>query len=329
MDLFRHVRLASPFLLLVFFSLLLAACNPTPGGGGINAAPGITDRFNDATIHPLGLATVTASCQPGEQMLSGGWAVNTPAYRQDTVTRGGIAHNVIDEYFIAASYPSAPNSWSVTFTNQSAGAGSGDVLGFVHVECLSKGHAPTIISQSGSSSSGNTLTAACPSGSQVTGGGYRLDNVSQANLASTVIDFEASTPPSLTRWQVTTDYSIGNLTLFGNNVTAYAVCASGMAVSTGNTGTASAPAASKPLVATQGTGSATCASGQTPVGAGYQKANFSPRAFPITSFFPSYGTTAPSWNATVYSLPPVTFDSSPMSSGGTLKIVPLCATITG
>jgi hypothetical protein len=98
-------------LCLLGCGFLLIACSSTPGSGGINSAPGITDRLNTATIHPLGLATVTASCQAGEQMLSGGWSVTTPAYRQGTASPGGLLHNVLDEYFIAASYPSSPNSY--------------------------------------------------------------------------------------------------------------------------------------------------------------------------------------------------------------------------
>src|SRR5258708_37707443 len=105
-------------------------------------------------------------------MLRGGWAVTTPAYRQDTMPRGGILHTVIDDYFIAASYPSSPHSWTVTFTNQAVGAGAGDVLGVVHVECLTGGKTPTIVSQSGNRGSGNILTVDCPQGTQLTGGGY-------------------------------------------------------------------------------------------------------------------------------------------------------------
>ena len=186
---FRRLLFISPlYFLRLLFSFALSACNSTPGGGGISATRVITDRFNNATIRPLGLATVIANCQLGEQMLSGGWALDPSAYRQNTVTRGGMRQNVIDEYFVAASYPSGPDSWSVTFTNQSSGNGAGNVLGFVHVECLSHGHAPTIVHQSGNSGSGNSLTATCPSGTQLTGGGYNLNTLSQANLASTVID---------------------------------------------------------------------------------------------------------------------------------------------
>lgn len=326
MSLYQRLRAGSLLLPLLFCCTLLWACGTGPnGGGGINSAPGITDRFSAVTIHPLGLATATASCQTGEQMLSGGWAVTTPAY-QDKVTRGGITHTVTDEYFIAASYPSSANSWTVTFTNQAIG--SGDVLGTAHVECLTKGSAPTIVSQSGNTNSGNTLTVNCPQNMHLTGGGYQLTNVSQSNIASAVIDFEASTPIGLTQWMVATDYSIGSLNLFGNNVSVYAVCTSNLTVSAGNTATISVPAAQQPEVATSASGSGTCASGLTPVGAGYQKVKASARAFPITLFYPSYSTNTPTWATTVYSLPPITIDSPPISSGGTLKVLPLCVAVS-
>lgn len=326
MSVYQRLRAGSLLLPLLFCCTLLGACGTGPnGGGGINSAPGITDRFSVVTIHPLRFATATASCQAGEQMLSGGWAVTTPAY-QDKVTRGGITHTVIDEYFIAASYPSSANSWTVTFTNQAIG--SGDVLGTAHVECLTKGSAPTIVSQSGNATSGNTLSVDCPQNMHLTGGGYQLTNVSQANIASAVIDFESSTPIGLTRWMVATDYSIGNLNHFGNNVSVYAVCTSSLTISAGNTSTVTVPAAQQPEVATSASGSGTCPSGLTPVGSGYQKVKASARAFPITLFYPSYGTNTPTWATTVYSLPPLTIDSPPISSGGTLKLLPLCVAVS-
>lgn len=326
MSIYQRLRAGSLLLPLLFCCTLLWACGSGPnGGGGINSAPGITDRFSVVTIHPLGLATATASCHAGEQMLSGGWAVTAPAY-QDKVTRGGITHTVIDEYFIAASYPSSANSWTVTFTNQAIG--SGDVLGTVHVECLTKGSAPTIVSQSGNANSGNTLSVDCPQNMHLTGGGYQLTNVSQANIASAVIDFESSTPIGLTRWMVATDYSIGNLNHFGNNVSVYAVCTPSLTVSAGNTTTVTVPAAQQPEVATSASGSGTCSSGLTPVGSGYQKVNASARAFPITLFYPSYGTNTPTWATTVYALPPLTIDSPPISSGGMLKLLPLCVAVS-
>ncbi|GCE10606.1 hypothetical protein [Tengunoibacter tsumagoiensis] len=317
-------------LLPLVISFLFAACgtDPSNGGGGINSAPGVTDRFNAVTVHSSTFASSTASCHAGEQMLSGGWAVNTPAYQADKVERGGISHTIIDEYFIAASYPSSANSWTVTFTNQPSAGYVGDVLGIVHVECMSKGKAATIVSQSGDTNSGNSLTVNCPQGTKLTGGGYRLTNLSQSNLASIVIDFETSQPLNLTSWGVTTDYSIGNLNHFGNNVAVYGVCASNLNVTLGKVTSATAPGATKSGAATLGSAQAACPGGASPVGAGYHKTKFDPRAFPITLFYPSYGSNPQSWAVNVYALPPLTIDSPPITSGGTLNVLPLCASLS-
>ena len=60
-------------------------------------------------------------------MLSGGWAVDTPAY-SFPVSVGSPGPNEDQLYDIVASYPSGPSSWTVVFTNEATGADAGDVL---------------------------------------------------------------------------------------------------------------------------------------------------------------------------------------------------------
>src|SRR5579883_329913 len=123
MSIYQRLRAGSLLLPLLFCCTLLWACGTGPnGGGGINSAPGITDRFSVVTIHPLGRVTATASCHAGGQRLGGGWAVTAPAY-QDQVTRGAITHTPIPAYSIAATHPPTDNSWTVTSTNQALASG--------------------------------------------------------------------------------------------------------------------------------------------------------------------------------------------------------------
>jgi hypothetical protein len=112
--------------------------------------------------------SVTASCQKGEDLLSGGYIVD--AFESD---------NVVE------SYPSALDSWTVTDDNTS---GPSWVAITVMVYCLQSGASlhPTLVHATGSGS----ITASCPGHTVLTGGGFKGTNVS-ASL------------PLASGWQVT------------------------------------------------------------------------------------------------------------------------------
>lgn len=297
-------------------------------GACSNSANGVTDRLNVATIHPMQIVPVTASCNSGEQMLSGGWAVTTPAYR-GPITVGRPGPNDTEKYFVAASFPASASSWTVIFTNEATGDGAGDVSGVVHVECLASGTAPTIVSQVGTNTPNAFVTAACPNGANVTGGGFKLLNFT--NILSQMIDFIGSTPIGLSQWNVYTDFALNSIMLDGTNVEAFAVCTTGPTTSLGTHATVTAPPepTNAPLTQpTSGSAYATCPTGQTPVGSGYFKNGPGEAGiFPITSFFPAYDLTPPRWSVTAYSLPFVPIDSPSLVQGGSAIITPICAAL--
>jgi hypothetical protein len=108
---------------------------------------------------PVGKSgTVTAACQPGEQLLSGGY---------DVYAFEGAAS-------VVASHPSAPDAWTVTDDNTQ---GPSYVTISAYATCLQAPYSIGIrIVSSDSQSPGGALqatTAACPDGAVVTGGGFQ------------------------------------------------------------------------------------------------------------------------------------------------------------
>lgn len=317
-------------LLLALLSWILASCTNSStlgsGGSGINSVS-VTDRFNDATVATSHIVPVTASCKSGEQMLSGGWSVNAPAYNSP-ITVGQPGPNDIEKYFVAGSYPSGPSSWTVIFTNEATGDTAGNVLGVTHVECLSAGAAPTILSKIGATSTpglSTVTTDPCPKGFSLTGGGYKLTNFTDS--IHQMIDFESSMPTGVSQWSVSTDFSFASIAQDGNAVETFAVCANDIPTSLGNTATVTAPASHSPAPAfqpTSGSGYASCGSGLSPIGSGYNKGH-SAGTFPLTTFYPSLNGNPPQWDVTAYSLPAIPFDSASWPSGGSAKIIPICA----
>lgn len=166
----RLIRLDTlPVLLLLVLIGALSACQSSSSKASSPAATATTStRFAAVKLVqrsvqsgqiPAGKSgTVVATCQPGEQLLSGGYSV----YAFEAAAT------------VVASYPSGPDAWTVTDDNT---RGPSSVQITASANCLQAPYSAGIhIVSSTSQSSDNTpqaTTAGCPSGSVITGGGFQ------------------------------------------------------------------------------------------------------------------------------------------------------------
>ncbi len=182
-----------------------------------------------------GPVTATASCPSGQVMLSGGYALTGGANVQPAA--------------VQEDYPASTSAWTVTVLNTTVG---GSLTLTVYADCPHANFAVTtqIVANPQTvpnDASLHTLSAMCPAGTSVTGGGYR--------------DSGFGSGPTGNGWQAT-------YIPRGENPPAtarlYAVCASSALQ-------AAAPATTTQPVAQGATGSATvaCPAGQLQVGGGY------------------------------------------------------------
>lgn len=305
---------------LILLPLALGACTSS---GGLNSAPGIADRFNAASASPYQVTTVKASCNAGEQMVGGGWAITTPAYN-DSVD----VQYPLDQYFVAASYPSDSHSWTAVFVNRSRPFPGSNALGVVHVDCLSTGVAPTIVSAVGPLLT--PVTASCPTGSILTGGGYELTNLHSANqvVAFTLSRPDGSAGATPSAWSVLA-YAVHHTQLDSSNqIMSFAVCTTQrLSATIGTSVTVSAPPG-KPDQATDGAAGAPCASGQAPLSAGFDNHTDTDGNLTFSLFYASYASPM-QWNATLNSLPNADIEGRSSNGGGSATIIPVCAPISG
>jgi hypothetical protein len=149
------------------------------------------------TYAAFGVLSVSASCRAGEQMVSGGYYIISADHG----------------YSPYANYPSGPNSWTVSV--KAAGAASYTLQ--TYVGCLKANYplATKIITASADVAKGvsQTATAACPTGSVVTGGGFSFS--APVGVAST-----AAPVSGLGGWTVVATGSGDAL-----KATSYALCA--------------------------------------------------------------------------------------------------------
>ena len=203
---------------------------PTPPGGGKPFR--IIERLNTAYMTPEHTATATAQCDPGEQLVSGGF--NIPA-----------AYNYSTPY---ANFPSSLTTWTVSADNLT----SSIVPLEADVYCFQ-----------GSVSLNMTIQSAvpglpfvsCPSMSFLTGGGFRLSR----GLPYTIIQSR----PLGQAWFVGSTYPGG--TPVPATLTMYALCA------TSHVAPGAQPESSFAALANSGGGATItgCPSFQTLTGGGF------------------------------------------------------------
>jgi hypothetical protein len=306
----------------------------------------ITDRFASVQVATLTAGSATVSCHPDERMLSGGYAVTTPAYQNNNLD----ATAPFNRYFVYEDYPSAPDSWTASVLNAEAQDRlAGTILLVVHVVCLSGAgnKEPDIVSNTGSQLSSNfdNIQAYCPyqpsfvlnprtgqhivfGGAYPTGGGYRITGVqSAANVVAISISegsFDQHTPP-LNFWEVWTPNLYGGGDDQGQDqVTAYAVCYDFITFA-GTSTHITVPAGPPDTQATEATGAATCGDGQLLTGAGFSIDSVDRAdSMPISLFYADYGVSPPRWHITLDSVPRTDFQGEVLNLGGDGTVYPIC-----
>lgn len=191
----RHSFHKSCCVLTIAF--LLAIVLTTTACGGVRTVNkfAIVARPNNLNVNGTGRMNVTAKCLSGEQMLGGGYyAVYSKEFIANYVIQNDKLPDVKNTFLIIeASYPSAPNEWTVTIFNRDSEVNSPNqgIQVFAEAYCLTTPNFPvgmqTVQSQPTSVPVAQltTITAQCPAGSTVTGSGFKLDN-DQLQLKSDV-----------------------------------------------------------------------------------------------------------------------------------------------
>lgn len=309
------------FRLLLFVTLsglifIFSACNSTSVGG-----VSITDRSNPITIASKQIGSVTASCQQGEQMVSGGYGVAAEAYLQPI---NSVAYP-LDLYPVIASYPSSPTSWTVTVRNRS----SSSTTVTAHVECVSTSVGIQLANALGDIDS-SQVTASCPQGTQRTGGGWQVSNIYEVSAIGvvTILNSSATGPNN---WSVSARLAEGSTGDPQNDhVTSYVVCAANTLTMAPGASSQVAAAPAPPGVAniaTPGAGRASCGSNQLLTGAGFSMNDIAGN-LGLVSSFPSYDLSPAEWVLSIISLPLSGTEGGMYNNGGTGAIVPICATLT-
>jgi hypothetical protein len=205
----------------------------------------LTVRTASVTIAAMRSDSASVSCQSGEQMLSGGFSFTAAVGSQ-----------------IESSYPSGAATWTaVAYTGDT----SSQTL-TVSVLCLQANFSVGVTQVPSSQATltaptATTVSAACPAGSALTGGGFEtVPPTSGPNSSAPSAQIDSSAPQT-GGWSVTV-YSGPN----GTSATeqAFALCA------TKNL-TAASPVAQSPSAApgASATGTAVCAAGQLLTGGGF------------------------------------------------------------
>jgi hypothetical protein len=238
---------------------LIAALVATAALGttiGIAKAPGTgTPAPGVQAAKPSGYAIVEANfTAPNGQQTNG--TVTCPKTKNG-VTRdplgGGVA---IDSDSLSAkvnsSYPLGA-SWGA-YVNNNSGV---DVTFTVLAICAKPHKHYQVVSNSVANPAGaqNTVTAACPSGTKVTGGGAINNSFDLAVNINTSI-------PSGNGWRI----DANNASTGGNTLTSYAVCSASWGASTGYN-VALGTAATNPA-GSENQATVACASGQSVLGGG-------------------------------------------------------------
>jgi hypothetical protein len=317
----RNASLAAAMALLAL-SLSAETCQngasvATPAGATIT----ITDRFSAVNVpaNEIRNNTATASCKAGEVMLSGGYAVTTPAYSASL-----DQSTPLNRYFIYADYPSSNSTWTVSVLNRAPIATPGSILLTAHVECAT-GVSGASETPKAEGPIGARVKASCP-GVGLTGGGYRITAIDSYKAVVTIVtSFGSIGNGNLGAWNVETAFAEGSYaSITQTQVYAYAVC-NNLTTTMGARVDVSAPAGPADQ-ATSAMGAAPCGEGQVLTGGGFGLLHVTD-SLPVTQLAADY-TDAPSrWIMTLYSLPAPDFEGKFGNAGGYASLYPICATV--
>jgi hypothetical protein len=294
---------------LCFILLLLASCssssntsasNSTPTAGASSGGSPTPAGASQAKMQRMsssesvgagvtGTVSVTAFCPLGTTMLSGGYGL-------------GGGDNAASTQ-ILADRPDTPASWTVVAENAAIG---GPYTLTAYANCLKSKVLPTISIVKAATFSapadGNfhEASAACPSGSVVSGGGFTSEIGANASLPINGV----GTAPDANIW----DTQIGMTQDQPETPVVYAVCATSPSFLDG-----SIPTTVQPITTTSGDLSLQCPAGQLLVGGGFALDHVGANVYGSTlsedgsqwtvsaNFFPFAGT-PPAVNETVYAV---------------------------
>lgn len=310
------MRIASLSFHLLLFAVLFGLAF-MPGACSTNATVGklsMIDRFLAANVPGLQPGTVKASCNPGEQMVSGGYSVTPTAYSQPI----DAINYPLDLYPVVASYPSSPTSWTVTLLNRAPGS----TLVIAHVECV----APSVGIQVASFSAPlgtSPLATACPNGFQLTGGGWQVKNLDNTKAVVTIL---SSQPSGANGWRVDAHPARGSLASPNNTLNVYAVCAANTLTTIQGAHSPVKAPPGPPNLVTFGASHASCGANQLLTGAGFSMDDIDGN-LAVDVFFPSYAINPSQWAITMFSLPDSNIEGKQVNDGGTGFIVPICASV--
>jgi len=158
-------------------------------------------QMSVSTVDRSGRFVQTATCGEGDQMLGGGY-LNPDSNHPASTGTPSWGFNIS----VQANYPSGPSSWTVVFDNFAASASDsqsplhhGEIVQAYaycfHAPNYSLDIAQVTADNAAQSGPGQTLSAACPEGSVLTGGGFAVDGPTTATDALyTTSNLTASTP---------------------------------------------------------------------------------------------------------------------------------------
>jgi hypothetical protein len=308
-------------LAVLFLAMSAESCQNgtvTSTSGGTKTIT-ITDRPKVVTVASGTVGSATASCQTGEVMLSGGYAMTTPTYGNPL-----DPSDLLNHYFVFADFPDSASSWTASVLDRDV---AGSMTLTAHVACASGlSGAPTIAQGAGNVES--RAYAVCPAaGMMLTGGGYQITPTPTGNgvLAINTSTDHPSTPGGTisSSWYVDAALPQGSsLNPDQTTLHAYSVCGSRDTVEGFNV-SVPAPSAFATLQPTSGLGSASCQTGQLLTGAGF-KLSPANSSLVVTTFYPYYTSTPPKWETTLFSLPQQTGFAIWTNTGGSATVVPIC-----
>ena len=294
-------------------AVFLTSCNQQPQAPSIGGTTAlvITHYFNGISAPPGRRSQVTAKCQAGEEVVSGGFG--TVASSDTTQPNSPLSKTVI-----MASYPSDSSSWTVIVFNRE----DQSVTLSAHIECTPlKGSS---IHTAQGTLAGNGIVAVCPQNTQLLGGGFSFDHLQRS---TDVIVVQASTPVFQAKsagW-LTAIHNATYSTIDENaDYTSYAVCTS--ASFTTNLGAMQEVKAPMGTTSSDGNGTASC-SPHILLAAGMSFANNDGRLAPFLSY-PDYTQTPPIWQLSFRSFDAPSIDSPSTNPGGTGYIHPLCGVVS-
>lgn len=272
----------------------------------------INHKFNSVQVQAHRTGQVTATCDAGQVIYSGGFATLAP----DSDTVMSTVNYPLNTRFIYASYPSSTSAWTVKMLNRE----SSDILLTVHIYCSAT---PATQLASATGTTGNTpLVASCPGGTQLTGGGFQVTDITTLNDVVSILSSRATS--NVSGWQVSAREARGSGRQ-SNTLAAYAVCTTAALKSVIGTAVTVKANGVAPAQVTIGQGAAGCVGNQLLLSAGFDVTNSDGdgNVAPVL-FYSDYSQSSPQWTFSLASLPNAGIEGGAFNSGASGVLIPLC-----